>query len=181
MRRPTWAALASQQNTSMSVPHDHHFIPAFYLRQWENDSDSKLIEYTIKNGKLIDKPVGARSTGYETDLYYFPELPAETAQYLEQQFFNYLDDTASRALELHLAGQELGTNELVNAWSRFMLGIHLRHPDAMPELREAAKSIWEKSGPTFQAEYAKIRRPEDPETFDELLSARDPLTDLKMG
>jgi hypothetical protein len=164
----------------MSVPHDHHFIPAFYLRQWTISPDNKLIEYTIKNSKLVDKPVGPRSTGYEAHLYSFPEFPPETAQYLEQEFFNYLDDTASRALEIHLTGKGSWNNELVNAWSRFMLGIHLRHPDAMPELRAAAKSIWDKSGPKFEGEYARMRLPDDPETFDELLSSRDPLTDAKM-
>ena len=60
----------------MSVPHDHHFIPAFYLTQW-TAPDKKLVEYTIKNGKLIDKSVGPRATGWETDLYAFPELPPE--------------------------------------------------------------------------------------------------------
>ncbi len=40
----------------MSEPHRHHFIPAFYLRQWHG-ADEKLVEYTIKHGKLIPKPV----------------------------------------------------------------------------------------------------------------------------
>jgi hypothetical protein len=73
----------------MSTPRDHHFIPAFYLSKWTNEG--KLVEYTIKNDKLVDKSVGARSTGYERDLYSFPDLPPESAQYLEQEFFNYLD------------------------------------------------------------------------------------------
>ncbi len=164
----------------MNAPRDHHFIPAFYLSKWAKPPDAKLVEYTIKNNTLIAKPVGPRSTGYEKDLYSFPELPPESAQYLEQAFFNYLDDTASRALDIHLGGPGEWTNELVNAWSRFVLGIHLRHPDAMPELRAAAKAIWEKSGPAYQKEYTKIRQPENPESFEELLASRDPLTEVKM-
>lgn len=39
----------------MSIPRDHHFIPAFYLRQWCGAGD-KLVEYTIKHRKLIPKP-----------------------------------------------------------------------------------------------------------------------------
>src|SRR5271155_3956031 len=163
----------------MSTPHDHHFIPAFYLAQ-RAGHDGKLIEYTIKYGKLIDKSVGQRATGYETDLYSFPELPPDSAQYLEQEFFNYLDDTAARALDLHLAGRGEWTNELVNAWSRFSLGIHLRHPDAMPELRAAAQSIWEKTGPGAQIEYAKIRKATDPEKFDDWIANHDPLLEAKM-
>ena len=164
----------------MSIPRDHHFTPAFYLDRWTSGSDKKLVEYTIKNSKLIDKSVGPRATGFETDLYKFAELPPESAQYLEQEFFNYLDDTASRALDLHLDSKGTWTNELVNAWSRFILGIHLRHPDAIPELRAAAKSIWEKGGPASQLEYEKIRKPEDPETFEEYLASGDPLVAIKI-
>ena len=48
----------------MSYPLDHHFIPAFFLAQWA-DASEKLIEYTVKHGKLIPKPVGPRATGPE--------------------------------------------------------------------------------------------------------------------
>jgi hypothetical protein len=69
----------------MSIPHKHHFIPAFYLRQW-CDHTGKLIEYTIKYSKLIPKPVGPDATGYEFDLYAFPELPG-TASLPEREGF----------------------------------------------------------------------------------------------
>jgi hypothetical protein len=29
----------------MNIPRDHHFIPAFYLKQW-TDQNGKLVEYT---------------------------------------------------------------------------------------------------------------------------------------
>ena len=38
----------------------------------------------------------------------------------------------------------------------------------------------EKSGPSFQAEYAKTRGPDDPASFDDLLSSRDSLLDVKV-
>lgn len=41
----------------MSIPRDHHFIPAFYLGRWCT-RDNELVEYAIKNGKLIPKWVG---------------------------------------------------------------------------------------------------------------------------
>jgi hypothetical protein len=62
----------------MSTPRDLHFIPVFYLKRWANLS-GKLVEYTIKHDKLIAKLVGPRSTGYETDLYAFNELPGLTS------------------------------------------------------------------------------------------------------
>jgi hypothetical protein len=164
----------------MNAPRDHHFIPAFYLKQWAGPN-GKLVEYTCKSGKLISKPVGPRSTGFERDLYTFPELPPDARQYLEEVFFAYADQKASDALDNHLGVAALPwTSELVTAWSRFMTAIHFRHPDAMPELREAAKKIWEASGGDYQARYEAVRKRTDPPTMDEYLPMRDPLLPVKM-
>jgi len=164
----------------MSIPRDHHFIPAFYLKQWASQ-DGKLVEYTRKGGKLVAKTVGPKSTGYERDLYAFPELPPEAVQYLEQTFFAYADQKASDALDNHLGVASFPwTSELISAWSRFLVGIHLRHPDAVPELREAATNIWAANGVDYQTRYEAIRKPTDPPTFDGYLALRDPLAPIKM-
>jgi Protein of unknown function (DUF4238) len=65
----------------MSDPRDHHFIPAFYLKNWAG-RDGKLIEYRRLRGRLVTKWVGPRATGFERDLYAFPELPKKDAQHL---------------------------------------------------------------------------------------------------
>jgi hypothetical protein len=165
----------------MSTPHNHHFIPAFFLKRWAG-SDGKLVEYSIKHDKLIAKRVGPSATGYEYDLYAFPDLPPETAQFIEQKFFDYADRTASKALELHLANADRSawTVELIGAWSRFVIVLHLRHPDAMPELRIAAQSVWDGSGQDSQQRYEEIRKPEDPAMFDDFIALRDPLIGTKM-
>ena len=163
----------------MKPPRDHHFIPAFYLRQW-SVLDGKLVEYTLKNGRLIAKCVGPRATGFQTDLYAFPELPPDLAQYLEAMFFDYADRMASNALALHLHGPPNGRNpELLSAWSRFVIGIHLRHPDAIAELRAAVEAIWEEVSGHMQRDYMAQRQPDDPMTYDEYLSQRDPFTAAK--
>lgn len=165
---------------TMNPPRDHHFIPAFYLKQWAG-SNGKLVEYTRKGGKLIPKPVGAGSTGYERDLYSFPELPPDAAQFMEEVFFQYADQKASDALDNHLGLRSFPwTNALVSAWSRFVIALHLRHPDAMPELRAAATAIWTASGFDCQARYDALRKPMDPSTFDEYLALRDPLLPVKV-
>lgn len=162
----------------MSIPHDHHFVPAFYLRQW-CDSSGKLIEYTIKHRNLIAKPVGPDATGFEFDLYAFPELPPDQSQFIEQKFFDYADRTASDALQLHLTGRNGWTRELTSAWSRFVIALYLRHPDAMPELRAAAKNIWEYTGEDAKRRYDQMRQPEDPATYNEYLASCDQHTASK--
>jgi hypothetical protein len=163
----------------MNTPRDHHHHPVFYLQQWVGPT-GKLIEHTIKHGKLIAKPVGPRATGFETDLYAFPELPPDVRQYVEEKFFNYADRIAALAFGKHLRSEVVWQPELLNAWSRFIVALHLRHPDAMPELRAAAQAIWTASGSASQAAYEAIRKPEDPTTFDEYLEMRDPLVGAKM-
>jgi hypothetical protein len=163
----------------MNVPRDHHFIPAFALASWAVKND-ELVEYSIKYRKLIPKWVGPRGTGFVRDLYAFPELPPEHAQHLESVFFNYADDKAARALQLHLQNKAAWNDELVTAWSVYVVGIHLRHPDVMPELRAASGSIWDQSGPTYQAHYEKVRRPDSPATMDEWIATVDPFTRAKV-
>jgi hypothetical protein len=160
----------------MSEPHRHHFIPAFYLRQWHGPDD-KLVEYTIKYRKLIAKSVSADATGFERDLYKFPELPSPLSQFLERQFFNYADRTASQALAMLLDGRpkHLWSSEMLSAWARFLVGVHTRHFDTIPEIRDAAKTLWAASGEQSQRIYEDIRQPEDPPTFDEWIAIRDPL------
>jgi Protein of unknown function (DUF4238) len=96
---------------AMNAPRDHHFIPAFYLKQWANGS-GKVVEYSRKGGKLVLKPVGPRSTGFERDLYAFPELPLASAQYMERIFFAYADQKASDALEKDSLGMSHIDSEL---------------------------------------------------------------------
>lgn len=165
----------------MRASHDHHFIPAFYLGQWcDPIKDDKLIEYSIKHGKLVPKPVGRRATGFQRDLYAFPELPPAQAQFIEQKFFDYADRVAADALQMLLSGNNRWTPEMRSAWSRFVIGVHLRHPDAIPELRAAARAIWGSNGEEFQRQYELTREPSDPATFDERIAEIDPLVPVKV-
>ena len=164
----------------MGDPRNHHFIPRFFLERWTG-SKGKLIEYTKKRGKLISKPVGPKGTGFQRDLYAFPELPVESQQFIEKVFWDYADRVADKAFNLHHGSNSLQWDtELTSAWSRFILGIHLRHPDAMPELRAFAKAAWDRNGPAAQIEYQKIKTPTDPDTFAEYLTKFDPLAEVKI-
>jgi hypothetical protein len=159
----------------MTVPHDHHFIPAFYLRQWCDPQTNKLVEYSIPHGrKVVSKLVGPRATGYERDLYAAPELPPNEAQWMEQQFFDYADRTASEALDLLLGDipKLLWADQQVSAWARFLVGIHLRHPDAITELKAHARTRLERDAEERWRELPGA--PGGPETFAEWVATKDP-------
>jgi len=52
----------------------------------------------------------ARRSAWITQLYSFPELPPDAAQFLEQVFFDYADRVASDALRNHLASTPVTMN-----------------------------------------------------------------------
>jgi hypothetical protein len=83
---------------------------------------------------------------------------------------------------VQLAGKTVEwTRELRSAWSRFIIALHLRHPDAMPELRAATRAIWDSTGEDAdrQRQYEGLRKLGAPETFEEYLQQRDPLISVK--
>lgn len=105
-----------------------HFIPAFSLAEWcDPGSDDKLLEYSIEHGKVVSKRAGPRATGFQRDLYAFPKLPPDQAQFIERRFFDYADRVASNALQMLLVGDNRWTSETRSAWSRFVIGVHLRY------------------------------------------------------
>jgi hypothetical protein len=163
-----------------NYPKDHHFIPAFFLAEWA-DADGKLLEYSIRNGGLVSKRVGPRGTGFERFLYTFPELPRDIAQFIEQSFFDYADRTAHQALQTHLGlNTQAWTGERISAWSRFVVALHMRHPDAMPEFRDAAQSMWDASKAHNQARHEALRSQDDPATFEEYVALKDPLIGIRV-
>jgi hypothetical protein len=152
----------------MSIPRKHHFIPVCYLQHWCSSKDGRLYEYAIKNGKFVCRRVGPRRTGFERDLYSFPELPAGAAQHMESRFLQLVDSTAAIALKRHIAmSAEPWPPTLTTSWSRFLMSLLMRHPDVMSEFRTAAKSLWPKGKDDTQRNYERLRKPEDPETFEE--------------
>jgi hypothetical protein len=159
---------------------DHHYIPVFYLKQW-CELDKKLVEYTVKHGHFIAKPVGPKGTGFQTDLYAFPELPPETAQHMEDEFLKAVDNTASLALQKLLTEDHHWTSKLRSGWSRFLISLIIRHPDIMRELRAGAVACWKRTGPSSQARYEELKEPYLPPTFDEYVSSVDPLIPIKVA
>ncbi|MFK4720538.1 hypothetical protein ABIE89_001638 [Bradyrhizobium niftali] len=160
----------------MGQPRDHHFIPVFYLRQW-HDSEGRLYEHKqVHGGRIVQKPVSAVATGFQRDLYTFPALGAEGFdQHLESKFFQIVDDEGAKALHRFIKRAPVPWSaEARSGWSRFLLSLKVRHPDAMEELRIAIPRLWGRSYPPSQTEYEKIRKPGDPDSFEAFLKRRDP-------
>lgn len=161
----------------MSEPRKHHFVPAFFLKQWANPAHGNQVTESAKLlGKLVQRWRSEGATGWEYDLYAFQELPPHQRQHIEKVFFNYADNTGSQALTILLEEKRGAFSpELRRAWSRFLVGLYLRHPDIIPELRIAARAIWARTGDRTQADYEHLRSAEDPPLFDQYVASVDPL------
>jgi hypothetical protein len=157
----------------MSSPRDHHFIPVFYLKKWTG-SDGKLIQYSRPcPGKFAIKKVGPRATGFHTDLYGFPDLPRELADYLEARFLARTDRLAAVVHKKLLDGTAMPwTDETRSAWARFAINFLVRHPHPFAEIRAAAYDSWLQPDSITQIEYEKIKQPTDPATFEDWVVAQ---------
>ena len=163
-------------------PRDHHFIPVFYLKQRASSSTKKVIEYSKPRDNFVSKPVGPRKTGFQTDLYSFPELPPEIAQHIEEVFLQHSDNYAALAHRRILAWDKSAwPAEMIQAWARCIMHMLLRHPDVVAEMRVAAAAIWQAAGGESRRIYdQEVRKPGDPETFQDYLTGIDPAITSKI-
>jgi len=69
---------------------------------------------------------------------------------------------------------------MLAAWSRFVVGLLYRHPDATPQLMAAVDAIWVGAGEVFKDLYEREKIPGDPDTLAEWVALRDPLSAGKL-
>lgn len=154
-------------------PSKHHYLPAFYLRQWEAGEKSKLIEFSKPYGpKLQIKPVKALSTGYVERLYSIEGYPEDLAQKVETWWFAPVDHEASMALKLLKETGEISRSDSENrsAWCRFLLSLLLRCPEDIKDLKVLwRENVFGHGGGDYQAEYSAARTEDYPESFSDFL------------
>jgi len=158
----------------MTNPKKHHFNPAFSLKPWAG-ADSLVCEMRRINGTVGVKRVHPNATGFEKNLYRTEGVPTEQEQHLEEKVMKPLDTAASDALEKILSGDATPwTGEERKAWTLYILSLMFRGPDVVQALKTHMAEMWAEGIKTLELNYAKQRRPDDPETFAEFYSKTDP-------
>lgn len=152
---------------------DHHFIPKFYLKRWAVGRASKLCEFSTPFGSKI-KPrfTSPRGAAFEIDLYALRGFPDDLRHQVETRFFQPIDDYAADILAM-LEDRERTwqwTQESRSAWTRFLLGLILRHPDEIDNLRKRWDIMFSAPNDYYEAKYAKSRDADDPPTFADWLA-----------
>jgi hypothetical protein len=86
---------------------------------------------------------------------------------VETAFLKSIDDAASQALAGMIEGQEFTEPlEMKTAWSRFMMSLLVRHPEALMEMRQRLRV-------KIQDLYAQTRNPNEPESFTDHIGVEE--------
>jgi hypothetical protein len=143
----------------------HHYIPVFYLKAWAN-KNRQIVEF--KQPLPNDRTVKAQrkhpdGTGYIRGLYTLPGVKPEFADAIEQVFLKAVDNIAADAHK-RLLKQDLHdwSIEMRSGWSRFILGMLIRSPASLTNIRNRLFDGLEKEWDRLRAEHERTKTPEEP-------------------
>jgi hypothetical protein len=156
----------------MPEPLKHHYIPAFFLRQWARQSDAQLTQFSKPYGNEVkSRDVFPENTGFEERLYTVEGLPEDQAHKVESGFMSFVDNEAAKALAKIAAGDATGWDQATRSdWTRFMLSLRFRNPEVIADLKGHMRDIVDATFADVTENYAVFRRPGDPETAEEFFA-----------
>jgi len=135
----------------------------FYLKQWgEPGRNGQLYEYRRRYRGVEARLTHPAGTGYVHGLYTFDELNGESRNFLEDVFLLKADDGASVALHRLLKNDLNLDAELRSAWSRFIMTLLCRNPEAIQRLRTKIATELPSTLGELKASWETARREGDP-------------------
>jgi hypothetical protein len=152
----------------VSQPRDHHYVPQFLLSRWCKPN-GKLTVYTRAQGRIVVSELHPRSTAFERDLYSFQNVPAAKQHAIETEFMSRrIDDPAAPIVHKLVDGNlaSLTTDERSD-FSRFVLSLRVRHPDAVALAKAEGERTLRAELARDPDEYLSARAPASPPTFVE--------------
>jgi hypothetical protein len=153
----------------------HHYIPEFYLKQWVVGENRQLIEFCRRYKGVVSRPTAPGGTGYVRGLYRLPDAPPGEEYVVETGLMSDIDSWASRALARMMTdGAAPGTMDrrMALGWCQFLYSLIVRDPEQLDRIKEKLKSLDALEVlENIREDYPKLRRPEDPATFDEYKAA----------
>jgi hypothetical protein len=121
------------------------------------------------------RKVHPAGTAYIDGLNTVTGLPLAEQQYLEDVFYKAADDDAARALRILFTPPpwNMSVKER-SGWSRFIISLMLRHPEAVQKHTKVAVELFREALPRIEGRYAKERGPNDPPTYSEYAAIHGP-------
>ncbi|TAL81003.1 MAG: DUF4238 domain-containing protein [Beijerinckiaceae bacterium] len=150
------------------MPEKHHYLPIFYQARWATGGDRQVCVYKKPQNEVKTKRRHPAFQGYEVDLYTIPGVEYEAASHLEHQFFLQADDDAAVALQQFERDQKTALdNRLRSGWSRFVISLIHRGPEEIQRFFDEVKRHVQDAEREFEENYATLRLPTEPTTFEE--------------
>lgn len=159
----------------MSEPKNHHFIPQFMLRRWAVN-DGKLVRFYRPRNKVVTCPLAPAAVGYAQHLYTLAGYPLEIRAGIEKKYMGpVVDDPAAKAMDILIAhdGPRL-TGRMREAWTRFLMSLWLRTPNALADITAEAEATLRANLAVRPEEYEAVRKDGDPPTMTEWLDQKLP-------
>jgi hypothetical protein len=153
------------------MPARHHYVPEFYLRGWVTEPTNTLWRCVLSPvGKLHDKAVSPKATGFEQHLYTLsldtPLGPVDDVSFIESSFFQKIDNDAAAVLpKLAEANLDLDDAERT-AWSSFLLSLFERSPDRLNATETRAREVLDRCYDALQLD----SEPADQLHFSQLMT-----------
>jgi Protein of unknown function (DUF4238) len=156
-------------------PTKHHYIPEFYLKSWADDN-GQICRFNRPYKSVVCRKVYTSEVGFVHSLYSVPGVKPELAQKIETDWFRLVDQKGSDALQKLFTSPNAGwDSESRTAWTRFMMSIAHRTPDNLEAFKESIGAIWAQEVPNIQARYEKLKKPDDPDRYEDYARSKDPL------
>jgi hypothetical protein len=160
----------------MRDPQKHHYLPVFYLKQWAG-LDGRLIRFHRPHHEIVAHPIAPKNAGYEPGLYSLEGYGDDRRDVIEKQFLApNVDDPAAAALSrlLERGSASNLTLAMRQAWTRFLMSLHVRHPDGIAQISTQGSRALRNTLTQNPAEYESLRTPDDPSTLVEWVEQNAP-------
>lgn len=126
------------------MAHDnHHFVPAFLLREWEAGEDKKLTSFRWSRGAVVDSRFKAKSVAKQRHLYSTTTDEGRPDNKLERDFMGpVVDEPAAIAHRVMLThGIDALTEAQWRDWARFLVCQMMRVPKMVAHVRLRGREI----------------------------------------
>ncbi len=151
----------------MSKDQKQHYIPEFYQKQWTGP-DGRLCEYSIRYKGVEGRMTHPAGSGYKPGVYTIPGVAPEIANHTETVFLKRVDTGAAAALTNMLSPDPVPWNtELKSEGIRFLMSLLHRTPERVEYLKATVEAEYPRLIEEYRAKWPEIRKPGDPETFEE--------------
>ena len=128
----------------MPAHNEHHFIPESFLAKWHVPQPDprfgdQLVAFTWAQGRLLSRRRRARGLAKLAGLYSLRGVTEDVRNSVERLFFQRIDNDAAIAHQALIAG-DIGamTDEVGNAWIRFLVSLTIRLPHTVNHYRASA-------------------------------------------